>query len=78
MVYDNREILEIFQMCNWLGYFERLKGYDDKVAMEFALIFQNIQEQEYVATVRGLIIRVIEASIDKISSFPMGLHWDKE
>jgi hypothetical protein len=72
-VYDNPKILEIFQKCNWLGYFERLRGYDDEVAMEFSLNFQNIQEKEYVATMRGLIIRINEASIKKVSSLPMGL-----
>jgi hypothetical protein len=52
-VYDNPEIVEIFQRCNWLGYFERLRGYDDEVAIEFAQNFHNIQEQEYVTIVRG-------------------------
>jgi hypothetical protein len=46
--------------------------------MEFALNFQNIQEQEYVSIVRELMIRVNEASINKVSSLPMGLPWDKE
>ena len=35
-VYDNPEIVEIFQKCEWLGYFERLRGFDDEVSMEFS------------------------------------------
>ena len=30
-IYDNLEIVEIFQISNWLGYFERLKGFDDEI-----------------------------------------------
>ena len=41
-VYDNPEILEIFHSCNWLGYFERLKVYDDEVAIDFSHNFHNI------------------------------------
>jgi hypothetical protein len=60
-----------------LGYFERLRGYYDEVAMAFSLNFQNIQEHEYMDIVRGTIIKINEASINIISSFPMGLPWDK-
>jgi len=38
-VYDNLDILEIFQKCYWMGYFERIRGYDDEMAMEFSLNF---------------------------------------
>lgn len=41
-VYNNLEVVEIFQQSNWLVYFDKLQGYDDKVALEFALNFQNI------------------------------------
>jgi hypothetical protein len=61
-----------------LGYFERLRGYDDEVAIEFSQNFHNIQEQEYVTTIRGLVMRINEASINRVSSLPLGLPWDKE
>jgi hypothetical protein len=53
-------------------------GFDNEIDLEFALNFQYIKEQEYVSTVRGLVIRVNEAFISKIYILPMGLPWDKE
>jgi hypothetical protein len=32
-VYDNLDILKKIQKCNCLGYFERLRGYNDVVAI---------------------------------------------
>jgi hypothetical protein len=52
---------KFFRKCKLVGYFERLRGYDDEVAMEFSLNFQNIQEQEYVVHNKGMIIRINEA-----------------
>jgi hypothetical protein len=69
-VYDNPKIVEIFQRCNWLRYFERFRGYNDEIAIEFSQNFQNIQELEYVTTVRGLVMRINEASINRVSSHP--------
>jgi hypothetical protein len=70
--------VEIFQKYEWLGYFERLRGFYDEMSMEFAQNFQNAQDQEYVTTIKGLTIRINEASINKDSSLPMGIAWDKE
>jgi hypothetical protein len=61
-----------------LGFFERLRGYDDEVAIDFAKNFHNIQYQEYVTIVRGLVMRINEASISKVSSFPLVQPWDKK
>ena len=44
-VYDNPEIEEIFQKCEWLGYFERLREFDDEGFMEFSQNFHSIQYQ---------------------------------
>jgi hypothetical protein len=77
-VYENPEIVEIFHICDWLGYFERIKGYDDEVAIEFDKNCQNIQEQEYVTKVRRLVIRINETSIRRVSSLPLALPRDKE
>jgi len=61
-----------------LGYFERLRGFDDEVSIEFAQNFQNTKEQEYMTTIRGLTITIHEASISRVSSLTLGIPWDKE
>jgi len=70
--------LEIFQRSDLLGYFDKLRGYDDEITLEFALNFHNIKVQEYVTAIKGLEIFVDEDSISRVSIFTMGLPWDKE
>jgi hypothetical protein len=41
--YNNLEMVEIFQKCEWLGYFERLRGFDDEVSIDFSHNFHSIQ-----------------------------------
>jgi len=43
-VYDNTEIVEFFQKCDWMGYFEGHKGFYDEVSMDFSLYFQDIHD----------------------------------
>jgi hypothetical protein len=61
-----------------LGYFERLRGYDDEVAIEFSLKFPEYTREGVCGHSEGTVIRINEASINRITSFPMGLPWDKE
>ena len=77
-VYNNPNIVEVFQKCDWLGYFEIPRGFDEEVSMEFSQNFQNIKEKEYVTTIRGITIRINEASINKVSSLLLGIPLDKE
>jgi hypothetical protein len=62
--YDNSMIVGIVQRCEWLGYFERLRGF--------------MQDHEYVTTIRGLTFRINEASIKNVSSLLLGIPSDKE
>jgi hypothetical protein len=59
-------------------YFDRLRGYDDEISMEFSLNFQNIRGKEYIIIVRGLEIHVDEATINRVSCLPMDFPWDKD
>jgi hypothetical protein len=63
-------------MC--LGYFERLRRFDDEISMDFSHNFHIIRDQEYMTTIRGLTIRINEASINNVSNLPLGIPWDKE
>jgi hypothetical protein len=69
--------VEIFQKLEWLGYFERLRGFEDEVSMEFAKNLQNIKDQEYVSKIIGITIRINETSINKVSCLPLAIPWDK-
>ena len=55
-LYNNPEVVEIFQQYNWIDYFNRLYGYDDNIVMEFSLNFHHIRDQEYSTSMKGLYI----------------------
>jgi hypothetical protein len=38
-VYNNPEVMDIFQDNIWPLYFDRLRGYDDEIALEFSMKF---------------------------------------
>lgn len=67
--------METFQ---WLGFFEKLMGFDDEVYLEFAMKFQNPKCQEFTTIVKGLVIHVNEDSIGRFTTLPRGIHWNKQ
>jgi len=36
-IHQHPPMLEIFKRHQWMGFFERMRGYDDDVAREFSL-----------------------------------------
>jgi hypothetical protein len=78
VLHENPDIVEIFQRSDWLGYFDRLRGFDDEIYLEFSLNFQNVKDQEYITAITVLEIMVDKASINRVSNLPMGFSWDKE
>jgi hypothetical protein len=77
-VYSNPELVEGFQQLDWLVCFDRLQGYDDRVALKFAHSFQNVIKLDYIIFVRGMEIQVNEVVTNRVSFLPMGLLWYKE
>ena len=52
------EAYQIFLQVGWLGYFQRLQGYDQQQVLQFA---QNLQEDHSI--VQGVHISVTEEDI---------------
>jgi hypothetical protein len=52
------EAYQIFLQAGWLGYFQRLQGYDQQQVLQFA---QNLQEDHSI--VQGVQISVTEEDI---------------
>lgn len=61
-----------------MGFLEKLKGYDEELALEFTVNLNNLNDQEFVTSVRGLEIHLNESDINSITILPTILHWDKE
>jgi hypothetical protein len=59
------EAYQIFLQAGWLGYFQRLQGFDQQQVLQFA---QNLQEDHSI--VQGVQISVTEEDIAQVSGLP--------
>jgi hypothetical protein len=64
-VYEHEGVAEIFRESGWLYYFMCLRGFNESIALEFAMMLQN-----QTATVRGIKIPVSVPIIEKVTGFP--------
>jgi hypothetical protein len=65
------EVYQIFLQAGWLGYFQRLQGFDQQQVLQFA---QNLQEDHSI--VQGVRIPVTEEDIAQVSGLPTnGIRW---
>jgi hypothetical protein len=78
IIHQYHEVLTILENCHWLEFFEKLRGFDDEAAMEFALNLQNLEGKELVTIIIVLVIYIKEDSISKITTLHKGMHWNKE
>ena len=64
------EAYQIFLQAGWLGYFQRLQGFDQQQVLQFA---QNLQEDHSI--VQGVQISITEEDIAQVSGLPTnGIH----
>jgi hypothetical protein len=65
------EVYQIFLQAGWLGYFQRLQGFDQQQVLQFA---RNLQEDHSI--VQGVRIPVTEDDIAQVSGLPVtGIRW---
>ena len=57
-IHQHPPVLEIFTRHNWMGYFEKLRGYDDEVARDVALSLIPLTRSHATVVVRGLSIEL--------------------
>ena len=65
MMRQNLEVLEVFMAAGWLQYFEKLQGYNNFVALDFAM---NLEGDRSV--VRGVPINFFEQVIVEVTDLP--------
>ena len=70
--------MEIFINHQWLGFFDLLKGFDEDLAQEFAVVVQSHSEERSTTMVRGLSITLSPELISVVITFPLGVKWVKE
>ena len=65
MLRQNPEALEVFKVAGWLQYFEKLEGYNNFVALDFAM---NLEGDRSV--VRGVPIDFSDKAIAEVTNLP--------
>jgi len=61
-----------------MGFFEKLRGYDDEVARGFALSLIPLTRIHATVVVRGLSIDLTLELISRVTTLPLGVPWRKE
>ena len=68
---QNPAVLTIFQATGWLEFFERLDGFNQEAALQFALNLTDTHSEVW-----GLRIEVSEAIISEVTAIPqVGKAW---
>jgi len=76
-IHQHPPVVEIFTRHQWMGFFERMRGYDDEVATDFALSLIPLTSTHAAVVVKGLSVETPEV-IRRIATLPLGLPWRKE
>jgi len=61
-----------------MGYFKKLRGYDDEVAKYFSLSLIPLTRMHATVVVRGISIDFTPELIRRITTLPLGVPWRKE
>ena len=61
-----------------MGFFERMRGYNDEVARDFALSLIPLTRTHVTAVVNGLSLEITPEVIGRITTLPLGFPWRKE
>lgn len=77
-IHQHPPVVEIFIRHKWMGFFERMKGYDDEVTKGFALSLIPLTRTHATIVVKGLSVEITLEVISRITTLPLGLPWRKE
>ena len=77
-IHQHPHVLEIFTRHNWIGFFEKVRGYDDDVAIDFSLSLIPLTRTHATIVVKGLARELTLEIIGKITTLPLGMPWRKE
>jgi len=61
-----------------MGFFERMRGYNDEVARDFSRSLIPLTRTHATAVVKGLLVEITPELIRRITTLPLGLPWRKE
>ncbi len=72
------QVVEIFTRENWMNFFEKFRGFDDKISHEFSLSLVPHTITHATITIRGLSIKITHEFISRVTTLPLRLPWSKD
>jgi len=77
-IHQHPLVVEIFTRYQWMGLFERMRGYYDDVAKEFFLSLIPLTRTNSTVVVKGLLVEITPEVISGNTTLFLGLPWRKE
>ena len=77
-IQQDPQVLEIFVRHQWMGFFKKFTGYDDKVAQESAHSLTPHNTIHATVIVRGINIDLTPKLISRVTTLSLGIPWRKE
>lgn len=61
-----------------MGFFRKLKGYDDEITQEFSMTLNYQEENNGTIVIRGISIYLNSKIISIVATIPLRVKWVKE
>lgn len=77
-IHQNPKVRYVLENYNWLGFFERSRGYDDEVSLDFSLDLQHPEGHKISNAFKFLNICLDEYLISKVTTLTKGMKRRKK
>ena len=67
------QVVDIFTRENWMNFFEKFLGFDEKIAQEFFHTLVLHTRTHATITFRGLSMEITPEFISRVTTLPLGL-----
>lgn len=71
-IHHHPHVRDIFLNHQWMGFFDKLKGYDEEVTHAFSMVIHSQGEESATNVVRGLGIHLKSKLITRVTTIPLG------
>ena len=72
-LHEHPEVVALFTRENWMPFFEKSHGYDEKFTEEFLFSLKPHSKTHATVNFRGLTIEITLEFISRITGLPLGL-----
>lgn len=74
-IHQRLDVMDLFSNHQWLGIFEKLRGFDNEITQEFSLKLQPQGGHGDITIERDLITPLSEEVVGEFTTLPLGVRW---